>query len=107
MLAVVQVIQGVVNDSANETTMVAILSQPRYNASGDTLSFVVTPVTNADSLKLSGGVASAALAGDPSMRLNTTSVGLIMKDIVIYIDDAAANVSVPPGHPDFCFRDCS
>lgn len=101
MLAAVQVIQGVVNDSMNETTMVAILSQPRYNASGDTLSFAVTPVTSADSLKLSGGVANAALAGDPSMRLNTTSVGLIMKDIVIYIDDAAAaNVGAPPGYPD-------
>ncbi|KAK9918803.1 hypothetical protein WJX75_007045 [Coccomyxa subellipsoidea] len=88
------VIEGVVEGAANETSLVAILSQPRYNASADTLSFVVQPVTDAAALKLGAGTANAALSGDSAGRLNSTSVGLIMKDIVIYIDDSTEDV--PP-----------
>ncbi|BDA46834.1 hypothetical protein COCOBI_09-2870 [Coccomyxa sp. Obi] len=90
------VIQGIINGSTNETTMVAILSQPRYNTSGDTLSFVVRPVTDAATLKLSAGMANAALGSDPAMRLNSTIAGLIMRDIVIYIDDATRTESWEP-----------
>ncbi|EIE19785.1 hypothetical protein COCSUDRAFT_58514 [Coccomyxa subellipsoidea C-169] len=85
------VIWGVKDGAANETSMVAILSEPRYNASGDTLSFAVQPVTEAASLKLSEGTANAALLGDPASRLNSTTVGLILKDIVIYIDDSTGD----------------
>ncbi len=91
-----QVIWGVKDGAANETSMVAILSEPRYNASGDTLSFAVQPVTEAASLKLSEGTANAALLGNPASRLNSTTVGLILKDIVIYIDDSTGDVSARP-----------
>lgn len=64
----------------------------RYNASGDTLSFVVRPVTDASALKLIAGAANGALGGDPAMRLNSTTAGLIMRDIIIYIDDATRTV---------------
>lgn len=87
-----QVIEGVVEGAANETSLVAILSQPRYNATADTLSFMVQPVTDAAALKLGAGTANAALLGDSASRLNSTSVGLIIKDIVIYIDDSTEDV---------------
>ncbi|CAL8471450.1 g10992 [Coccomyxa elongata] len=90
------VIQGTINGSTNETTMVAILSKPRYNASGDTLSFVVRPVTDASALNLIAGAANAALSGDPAMRLNSTTAGLIIRDIIIYIDDATRTESWEP-----------
>lgn len=64
----------------------------RYNASADTLSFVVRPVTDEAKLKLTAGAANAALGGDAAMRLNSTTAGLIMRDIIIYIDDATGTV---------------
>ncbi len=64
----------------------------RYNASGDTLSFVVRPVTDAATLKLTAGAANAALSGNAAMRLNSTTAGLIMRYIIIYIDDATRTV---------------
>ena len=81
-------IQGVPSGQDNSTTLVAILSAPTWNATAETLTFGMTPVTSEAALKLRDGVANGALAERRSSGLRRDPVGLVLKDVVLYIDDA-------------------
>ena len=85
----VQVIQGIPSGQDNSTTMVAILSAPTWNGTAETLTFGMTPVTLGAALKLRDGVANGALATRKSSGLQKDPVGTVLKDVVLYIDDAS------------------
>ncbi len=87
-IAHAQVIQGIPSGQDNSTTLVAILSAPIWNATAETLTFGMTPVTSEAALKLRDGVANGAFAGRKSSGLQRDPVGTVLKDVVIYIDDA-------------------
>jgi len=57
-----QVIQGTLNGQENATTLVAILSSPKWNATSQTLTFATQPVASETALKLQDGVANGAFA---------------------------------------------
>ncbi|CAL5224327.1 g6996 [Coccomyxa viridis] len=82
------VIQGVPSGQDNSTTIVVILSAPTWNATAETLTFDMTPVTSEAALKLRDGIANGAFAGRKSSGLQRDPVGTVLKDVMVYIDDA-------------------
>lgn len=85
----VQVIQGIPSGQDNSTTMVVILSAPTWNATAETLTFGMRPVTSGAALKLRDGVANGAFAMGNASGLRKDPVGTVLKDVVLYIDDAS------------------
>ncbi len=89
----VQVIQGIPTGRDNATTLVAILSRPAWNASAQTLTFGMQPVQLEAALKLRDGAANGAFAAgrDAADRASTSAVGLVLRDVVVYVDDSSAD----------------
>ncbi|CAK0785496.1 hypothetical protein CVIRNUC_008705 [Coccomyxa viridis] len=87
------VIQGIPTGRDNATTLVAILSQPAWNASAQTLTFGMQPVQLEAALKLRDGAANGAFAAgrDAADRASTSAVGLVLRDVVVYVDDSSAD----------------
>ena len=85
-----QVIQGIPTGKSNSTTIVVILSAPAWNATAETLTFGMRLVTAEASLMLRDGVANGALASGRDPGLRTDAAGVVLKDVVLYIDDSSA-----------------
>ena len=86
-----QVIQGVPTGRDNATTMVAILSRPAWNASAQTLTFGMQPVRSEAALKLRDGAANGALAAGRDLAGMGNTVGAVLRDVVVYVDDSSAD----------------
>lgn len=85
-----QVLQGILSGQQNSTTLVAILSAPIWNATAETLTFGMRPVTSEAALKLRDGVANGAFAAGRNESLSSNAVGVVLRDVVVYVDDSSA-----------------
>ena len=85
-----QVIQGIPTGRDNATTLVAILSRPAWNASAQTLTFGMQPVQSKAVLKLRDGAANGAFAAGRDPVDRASAVGLVLRDVVVYVDDSSA-----------------
>ena len=90
-----QVIQGIPTGRDNATTMVAILSRPAWNASAQTLTFSMQPVQSAVALKLRDGAANGAFAAGRDSADRAAAVGMVLRDVVVYVDDSSADRGAP------------
>ena len=93
LIVSVQVIQGIPTGMSNSTTIVAILSAPAWNVTAETLTFQMRSVMAESALKLRDGVANGAFASGRDSGLRMDAAGLVLKDVVLYIDDSSVRNS--------------